>query len=156
MLRPALPVGSFELFLRLGIPWAGGSCDPLPRRQTAMEPVPVPTRLSVLTALEREAVERYARRLTEVLGPGLSSAIVFGSRARGEGHGGSDLDVAVVVRVRESEVVRAASDLATAVNMDYDYGVRIAPLVLSAETLEVLRRRERALARAILDEGIPL
>lgn len=109
-----------------------------------------------LTALEREAVARYAQRLAEVLGGRLARAILFGSRARGEGHEESDLDVAVVVSGAEAHVFRQVSDLAAELNLEYDYQVRLSPLVLSEETLEQLRRRERAIARAILEEGIPL
>ncbi len=113
-------------------------------------------RLSHLTPLEREAVDRYVRVLGERLGPRLVRAILFGSRARGEGHEESDLDVAVVVRGPEREVYRQVYDLAAAVNMEYDYGVRLAPLLLSEETLEDLRDRELAIAGAILEEGVPL
>lgn len=113
-------------------------------------------RLSHLTPLEREAVDRYVRVLGERLGPRLRRAILFGSRARGEGHEESDLDIAVVVRGPEREVYRQVYDLAAEINMEYDYGVRLAPLLLSEETLEDLRDRELAIARAILEEGVPL
>ena len=109
-----------------------------------------------LTPLEREAVTRYAQRLGEALGGRLARAILFGSRARGEGHEESDLDVAVVVYGAEGHVFRQVSDLAAELNLEYDYAVRLSPLVLSEETLEDLRRRERAIARAILEEGILL
>ena len=113
-------------------------------------------RLSHLTPLEREAVDRYVRGLGERLGSRLRRAILFGSRARGEGHEESDLDVAVVVRGPEREVYRQVYDLAAEINMEYDYGVRLAPLLLSEEALDILHRRERAIARAILEEGVPL
>jgi predicted nucleotidyltransferase len=113
-------------------------------------------RLSHLTAPEREAVDRYVQVLGERLGPRLARAILFGSRARGEGHEESDLDVAVVVRGPEREVYRQVYDSAAEMNMEYDYGVRLAPLLLSEETLEDLRDRELAIARAILEEGVPL
>jgi predicted nucleotidyltransferase len=113
-------------------------------------------RLSHLTPLERRAVDRYVRALGEGLGPRLVRAILFGSRARGEGHEESDLDVAVVVRGPEREVYRQVYDSAAEVNMEYDYGVRLAPLLLSEENLEDLRDRELAIARAILEEGVPL
>ena len=113
-------------------------------------------RLAQLTPLEREAVGRYVRVLGGRLGPRLARAILFGSRARGEGHEESDLDVAVVVRGPEREVYRQVYDLAAEMNMEYDYGVRLAPLLLSEETLEDLRGRELAIAGAILEEGVPL
>ena len=113
-------------------------------------------RLSHLSPLEREAIRRYARHLGETLGPRLARTILFGSRARGEGHEDSDLDIAVVVRGSEREVYRQVYDLAAEMNLAYDYGVRLAPLLLSEETLEDLRDRELAIARAILEEGVPL
>ena len=113
-------------------------------------------RLSYLTPLEREVLGRYVLRLSETLGPRLARTILFGSRARGEGHEESDLDIAVVVRGPEREVYRQVYDLAAEMDMEYDYGVRLAPLLLSEETLEDLRGRELAIARAILEEGVPL
>jgi len=113
-------------------------------------------RLSHLTSLEREAVDRYVQGLGERLGSRLGRAILFGSRARGEGHEESDLDIAVVVRGPEREVYRQVYNLAAELTMEYDYGVRLAPLLLSEETLEDLRGRELAIARAILEEGVPL
>lgn len=121
-----------------------------------LQPIATTDRLSVLTALEREALARYAQRLSEVLGPRLARLILFGSRARGEGHEESDLDVAVVVRGPAEGFFRPVSDLAAELTMEFEYGIRLAPLLLSEETLETLRRRERAIARAILEEGIAL
>lgn len=118
--------------------------------------IPTAERLSILTGLERAALTQYAQRLDVALGSRLARLVLFGSRARGEGHEESDLDVAVVVRGSEAELFRPVCDVAAEVNMQYDYGVRLAPLLLSEETLERFRRRERAIARAILEEGIPL
>src|SRR3990172_12786814 len=107
------------------------------------QPTRIADRLSHLTPLEREAVDRYVRGLGERLGSRLRRAILFGSRARGEGHEESDLDVAVVVRGPEREVYRQVYDLAAEINMEYDYGVRLAPLLLSEEALDILHRRGR-------------
>ena len=111
---------------------------------------------SPLTPLEREATAAYKDRLAGTLGDCLSRIILFGSRARGEGHEESDLDLAVVVRGDESKAFEAARNLSVALNLEYDYGVRISPLVLSEERLQDLHQRELAIGRAILDEGIPL
>jgi predicted nucleotidyltransferase len=119
-------------------------------------PTRTPDRLSHLTPLEREAVDRYVRVLGEGLGPRLARAFLFGSRARGEGHEESDLDVAVVVRGPGREVYRQVYDLAAEITMEYDYAMRLAPLLLTEEALDTLHRRERAIARAILEEGVPL
>lgn len=60
-----------------------------------------------LTPVERRAVERFARTLTEELGDELLSVWLYGSRARGEpGHDESDVDVLVVVRGAEERRAR--------------------------------------------------
>jgi uncharacterized protein len=79
---------------------------------------------------------------------------LFGSYARGTATEHSDVDVLVVVDgLTEAERLTVA-DMATAVMLETD--LPIAPLPLSHEKLEELRRRERALVRTLDHEGIVL
>lgn len=102
----------------------------------------------------RGALETYADRLRERFGSRLREMRLFGSYARGTATEHSDVDVLVVVDgLTEAERLTVA-DMATAVMLETD--LPIAPLPLSREKLEELRRRERALARTLDDEGVVL
>ena len=109
-----------------------------------------------LTPLEREAAAAYMARVARALGHRLVRVIVFGSRARGEGHEESDLDLAVVVEGDETDLFRPVFDLAAGINLEYEYAVRLSPLLISENRLNEYYRRELGIARAILDEGFPL
>lgn len=80
--------------------------------------------------------------------------VEMGSRARGEGTPDSDLDLAVIgtpaLRARRYEVYDLAYDISLR------YPVQLAPLVMTAEKLQELRKRELRIASDLDREGIPL
>jgi len=107
-----------------------------------------------ITGAEREAIARFKRGLAVIPGAGVHRVILFGSRARGEGNEGSDLDLAVILSGDEGPYWRQIVDVATELNLEYGYRVRISPLIVSQAKLLELWDRERAIAHAILVEGI--
>jgi predicted nucleotidyltransferase len=107
-----------------------------------------------LTEPEREAILRFKDGLTALPGAAVERMILFGSRARGEGDEGSDLDLAVILAGEEGPYWRAIVDVATELNLEYEYRIRLSPLILSRAKLVELWDRERGIAHAILVEGI--
>lgn len=107
-----------------------------------------------LTGIEREAIFRFKEGLGALSGVPVQRVILFGSRARGEGDEGSDLDLAVILAGNEGPYWRQIVDVATELNLEYEYRVRVSPLILSQARLIELWERERAIAHAILVEGI--
>jgi predicted nucleotidyltransferase len=107
-----------------------------------------------ITAAEREAIARFKRGLARLSGAGVQRVILFGSRARGEGNENSDLDLAVILSGDEGPHWRQIVDVATELNLEYEYRLRISPLIVSHAKLLELWNRERAIAHAILSEGI--
>ena len=107
-----------------------------------------------LSAAEAAAVRAFMAAARALLGGDLLDAKLFGSRARGEGNEHSDLDVALVVadgaRAQRFELYDRAFDIGL------EHGVELAPLVIEAAQLQHLRDRERAIARAIDHEGVPV
>jgi uncharacterized protein len=102
----------------------------------------------------RGALDTYAERLRARFGGRLREVRLFGSYARGTATEQSDVDVLVVVDdLTEAERLTIV-DEATAVMLETD--LPIAPLPLSHDKLEEIRRRERALARTLDREGIVL
>jgi predicted nucleotidyltransferase len=123
-----------------------------------MREVPVLARnldaASWLTQLEREAILRFKDGLGMVPAVAVLRVILFGSRARGEGDEGSDLDLAVILEGDEGPYWRQIVDVATELNLEYEYRVRVSPLIVSQAKLVELWDRERSIAHAILVEGI--
>ncbi len=107
-----------------------------------------------LTEIEREAIRRFMDGLTALPGVTIDSVILFGSRARGEGNEASDLDLAVILAGEERPYWRRIVDVATELNLEYEYRIRLSPLVVTREKLLELWDRERTIAHAILAEGI--
>jgi uncharacterized protein len=102
----------------------------------------------------RPALEAYADRLRARFGGRFREMRLFGSYARGEATEHSDVDVLVIVdRLTEPERLAVVDD-ATAVMLET--ALPIAPLALSSEKLDEIRRRERALARTLDQEGLPV
>lgn len=102
----------------------------------------------------RTALERYRDRLRLRFGERLRAVVLFGSHARGQAHEDSDVDVLVVVDGLTSlEAWEAAGDVAP---VAIETRLPLAPLPISTERLESLRKSERLLAQVIDSEGIAL
>lgn len=107
-----------------------------------------------LTDAERDAVGSFIGRAKAALGASFRKAVLFGSRARGEGDEGSDIDILVLVDAVTIERKHAVWDIACDVLLET--AIDISPLVMDEGRFDGLRRRERLLAQEIDREGIPL
>jgi predicted nucleotidyltransferase len=106
----------------------------------------------VLPADLRFAVATYAKRLSSRFDGRLRFVRLFGSWARHEASEDSDVDVAAVVEgLTRDEWREAVSD---AVDVELETGALLSPFVVSGEHFDLLVRRERLIARDILEEGI--
>jgi len=110
--------------------------------------------VSWLTPIERDAVFRFKQRVSALAEIHVEQVLLFGSRARGEGHEESDLDLAVILSEDEGPNWRRVVDVATELNLEYEFRIRVSPLILSRAKLLNLWERERAIADAIMIEGI--
>jgi predicted nucleotidyltransferase len=107
-----------------------------------------------LSRVEREAIQQFKRGLATLPDALVQRVVLFGSRARGEGSEDSDLDLAVILSEGEGPYWRQIVDVATELNLEYEYRIRVSPLIVSQAKLMELWDRERAIAQAILAEGI--
>jgi predicted nucleotidyltransferase len=129
-----------EVFLTLnGLPTLAamrtGACYPAPMR---------------LTPLETQVLELFEQRLCARLGPRLGRLILFGSRARGEGHEESDLDVLVLVSDLAPGEKQAILDVSF--DLELEHGLALSPLVRDAQAF----RADTPLGRAIERDGVTL
>lgn len=102
----------------------------------------------------RAPLEAFAVRLRATFGDRLRELRLFGSYARGEAGEDSDIDVLVLVDGLTDREWRVVFDDLTPVLLET--GLPIAPLAMSTQHLESLRKAERLLARDLDQEGIPL
>lgn len=109
----------------------------------------------ILSPHEQAALIEFAERVRASFGDRVDQITLFGSRARGVGvHEDSDIDVCVAIRGLEWQEKSAVFELAGATLEKHD--VVLSLYLVSAEHLEDLRRRERAIAADIARDGIPL
>lgn len=105
-----------------------------------------------IPAALRSALGGYAARLRAVFGYRLRDVRLFGSFARGEADEESDVDVLVLIDgLAGGELGVALGEVGPVIA---DTRLPLAPLVMSTERFEELRRGERALAREIDEQGI--
>lgn len=97
----------------------------------------------------------YRRLLEEQYGKRLVQLTLFGSYARGEARADSDVDVAVVLDAIES-VSERILPMRIAGGLTAEYGLVIAPIVLSKDEMAFLHQREDLLAANLDRDGIPL
>jgi len=101
------------------------------------------------------ALAEAKRRLQAVFGARLLELRLFGSVARGEAGRESDVDLLVVLdRVNTFHDRIVAMDAVIGVGMERDF--LFEPMVLDADELALLRRRETAIARALDGDGVSL
>ncbi len=107
--------------------------------------------LRELFQVRRELPERIAKDLRSTFGESVTSAIVFGSYARGEADRNSDLDVLVIAKDRS-----ALEDKIDGIEADFArrYGIRLSVKVLSPSDLA--HRRVPRYVQAATREGFLL
>jgi len=102
-----------------------------------------------LSLAETQALARFAAAVRQQLGGACAELILFGSRARGEGHEESDLDVLVRVKGLTRAQRRAVQDAAHDVNEGLGFSVN--PCVIADDAWPSIAP---ALAREIARDGI--
>lgn len=105
-----------------------------------------------LSSVERGMLAEFKRRIMKRFDDEILEIILFGSRARGEGHEESDLDAAVLVKEEYGELRRNIIDIATEIYQESD--INISPLVMSKKRFEWLKSIERGIALDIAKDGI--
>jgi predicted nucleotidyltransferase len=107
-----------------------------------------------LTTAEQRVLDQFRAWVGSRFSTRVRELVLFGSRARGQGHEDSDLDVAVVIDDLTASEARElgyfAGDMLTAHN------VVLSPFAVSTEHMARLRSRERAIALDIARDGVPL
>lgn len=107
---------------------------------------------SVLSPADERAVSGFISRMRAVFGRRLVRAVLFGSKARGEGDDSSDIDILLVVEGMEPRDRRAASRAAWEAGISE--GAVLCAHCYSADEFE--RQRRLPFLATVLKEGISL
>lgn len=103
---------------------------------------------------EGKALAELGVILRDLLGDRLKKYVFFGSRARGDHDSESDIDVAIVVKDLSRQIRNDILDKIAELEMKRL--VPISALVISEETFDFPKKRERRLALDLEREGIAL
>ena len=99
---------------------------------------------------ETRALALFGERVAALLGGNLLRIVLFGSRARGEGHEESDLDLLVLVRAYDAVERRRVLDVAA--DVDDETGLRLSPIVMDQPRFDA----SSPLRDAVDRDGVPL
>ncbi len=110
--------------------------------------------LAHLTDQERQALAAFVDRIQQRFNGLILSAILFGSRARGEASAASDADVLVVVDKEDYQVRKEVRYLAAEVWLEY--GLFLSTRVWSQSHWRKLEEMRTLLFRNIRRDGIEL
>lgn len=106
----------------------------------------------VLKPEEAQAVEEFKERLLAALPDQVHDVILFGSKARGDGHPESDIDLLVVLENPTKEQTDTVCDIAF--DILFDKGIDLSAITFSQE--EAMQQQELGtpLMRNVAEEGI--
>ena len=110
--------------------------------------------LSHLETIDQQAAMAFVDRVQQRFDGQLISAIMFGSRARGEAESDSDMDVLVVMSSADPEIRKVIHHLAVEVWLEY--GIYLSTLVWSQAHWHKVAQLQTLLYQNICKDGINL
>lgn len=107
-----------------------------------------------LTKDEKKLIEKFKSNIEALLGKDKVKLILFGSKARGDFDRHSDIDIAIIVK----KLTRKQKNLILEEIADFEFEniMPLSTLILSEKEFKFLKKRERAIAYEIENEGIRL
>jgi predicted nucleotidyltransferase len=107
-----------------------------------------------LTEDEKKLIEKFKSNIEALLGADKVKLILFGSKARGDSDRHSDIDIAIIVKkLTKKQKNLILEEIA---EFEFENIMPISTLILSEEEFKLLKKRERAIAYEIENEGIRL
>ena len=103
---------------------------------------------------EKKLIKKLKINLENLLGPVKVKLILFGSKATGGYDRYSDTDIAIIVKgLTKKQKNRILEEVAA---FEIENIMPLSTLILSEKDLEFLKKRERAIAFHIENDGVPL
>jgi len=110
--------------------------------------------LTWLPDQDRQAIEAFRKHVSQTYPERVERMILFGSKARDDGHAYSDLDVLLIVDREDWRFRHAISGIAADVSLAYD--VLIGPKVIGRQRWDEMRRHRFTLYENVQADGIEL
>ena len=107
-----------------------------------------------LSGHEQEALDVFVQRLDRLYGDRVRSAVLFGSKARGDAGPESDIDLLVTLADDDPHLRSKVRRLAARVSLEYD--LLLSVRAVSRSQWAELARYRFPLYRAVVSEGIDL
>lgn len=107
-----------------------------------------------ISAQEEKAIQRFKKRVLDLLGNKVIRFQLFGSRARGEGNEESDIDILILLKEASTQIRGQIFEITADILLEFD--IDISPLVMDQKKFDDMLRRERLLPREIERDGITL
>lgn len=105
-------------------------------------------------SIRQQAIERFSQTIRQKLPTIVSDIRLFGSVARGTDSPESDVDILVLVENDDRETTDIIMETAVDINLDYD--VVIAPIIITRSHYANPLFRETAFFQALEQEGVSL
>lgn len=107
-----------------------------------------------LNEREELSLRDFLTKIAQRFGGNYLYSLMFGSKARGDGHEGSDMDVAVVMQKADFEIKRAIYAIAYDELLENE--VDISPVIFSRDVFERQKAAHYPLLREIERDMVPL
>ena len=108
-------------------------------------------KLGGLSRREQEAVDVFVRRLYDRYGDRVRSAVLFGSKARGDAGPESDIDLLVTLGDDDPQLRSSVRRLAARVSLEYE--LLLSVRAVSRSQWDQLSRYRFPLSRSMVSEG---
>jgi len=112
------------------------------------------TDISHLAPIEQEALKVFITKLKKQCDDQMLSALLFGSRARGDAKTDSDVDIAVIIGENDPKLSKTIRSLAVDIWLEHD--LMITTCVWSQAHWQKMQALQTGLYRNIQKEGIDL
>lgn len=107
-----------------------------------------------LNKTEKNALERFVKRVRDELADNVADIEFFGSKARGDYSASSDIDILVIAKRRTLEVMDKVAEITSELNLEYNCS--LSPVVFSEDEYKRNAAMGSPFSLSVAAEGVKL